>query len=80
MGAKYNKKKSQVLIVGKRCTEKQWILDDDFIGETNTYKYLGVIMSRQLKDNNHVNDHLSTKVNKTQIPCQIYTCQTYGYQ
>ena len=51
-GLKFNEKKSQVLIIGKRISNKTWVisLGDMNISETKTYKYLGIIINRQLTD------------------------------
>jgi hypothetical protein len=63
-GMKYNSKKSQVLVVGSKYSNKCWSLGNDSISETKTYKYLGVIINKQLKDNNHIQDHLKSKISK----------------
>ena len=63
-GLKFNKVKSQVMVIGKRLSDKQWRLGEEYIKETNTYKYLGVMMNRQLNDSNHIKDHLSSKMDK----------------
>ena len=59
---KYNSKKSKVLIVGKRISDKKWQLGTMSLDETNCYKYLGVILNRQMKDGNHIKEHISSKV------------------
>ena len=61
-GLSFNSKKSQVLIVGKKVSDKDWFLGSNVIKETQTYKYLGIIITRQLKDNQHINSHLATKI------------------
>lgn len=65
-GLKFNNKKSQVMIIGQRWTDTQWQLGDQYIVEAKTYKYLGVIINRNIKDNNHINDHVMSKVSKLQ--------------
>ncbi|XP_071963907.1 uncharacterized protein [Antedon mediterranea] len=52
----FNSEKSNVLIIGQNLnSEKLWKLGDTFISEVETYKYLGVYISRNLKDNFHIN-------------------------
>ena len=53
----FNYDKSNVLIVGQRIDiSKKWNLGDSVISEVDTYKYLGVQISRSLSDPNHVDD------------------------
>ena len=61
---RFNKKKSQILVVGKRMSDRKWPLGDMLLGETKTYKYLGVIINRRLTDSDHVKSHLSEKAKK----------------
>jgi len=65
-GLRFNSKKSQILVVGKRITDKQWPLGDMMLKETNSYKYLGVIINRRLNDSDHINVHLAEKAKKLQ--------------
>ena len=60
----FNDKKSQVLIIGKRLSEKQWYIGEMTIKETKYYKYLGIIINRQLKDNDHFTVHIESKAKK----------------
>ena len=53
-GLKFNSKKSQIMTIGRRKTDKKWRLGDQFIYETNEYKYLGVMMNKQMSDTNHI--------------------------
>ena len=47
----FNLEKSNVLITGKRIDKvKKWKLGEGFITETESYKYLGVHISRKLND------------------------------
>ena len=41
-GLSFNARKSQVLIIGKRVSDKDWYLGDSIIKETQSYKYLGI--------------------------------------
>jgi hypothetical protein len=63
-GLLFNSKKSQVLIIGKRLSDKQWPLGNLLLAETKTYKYLGVIINRHLKDSDHIISHLTEKAKK----------------
>ena len=63
-GMQFNHKKSQVLIIGKRCSDKNWILGNSNIAEVNSYKYLGVTINRQMKDNDHVTKNVASKVKR----------------
>ena len=65
-GLKFNNKKSQVMIIGKRWSDKQWHLGGLTISEAKCYKYLGVMINRHLTDTNHINDHLKVKADKLQ--------------
>ena len=60
----FNEKKSQILVVGKRMTTKEWQMGNKVLKETKSYKYLGVIINRQLKDNQHILEHVSSKAKK----------------
>ena len=44
-GLSFNSKKSQVLIIGKKVTDKDWFLSNKTIKETQAYKYLGTIIN-----------------------------------
>ena len=47
----FNFDKSNILVIGKRTNkEKHWKLGDSYITEAESYKYLGVIISRNLND------------------------------
>ena len=63
-GLKYNSTKSQVLVVGERLKERSWQLGDKKLNETNSYCYLGTIITRSLKDTEHINKHLMDKATK----------------
>ena len=53
----FNLEKSNVLIVGQRVNKfRKWKLGEDFINETDKYKYLGTIISRKNNDNEHINE------------------------
>ena len=54
----FNEKKSQVLVMGKRLSSKMWQLGNKYIQETNSYKYLGVYINRQLKDHTYILEYL----------------------
>jgi hypothetical protein len=55
----FNVDKSKVLIVGKRIDKtKLWKLGNLSISECDSYKYLGVHISRNLSDHTHVNEVL----------------------
>ena len=60
----FNEKKSQVLVMGKRLSPKMWQLGNKYIQETNSYKYLGVYINRQLKDHTHILEYLKKKSTK----------------
>ena len=62
-GLKFNNKKSQVMVIGKRVTDKLWRLGDQVITETKEYKYLGVMINNQVKDSSHIS-YLNNKVKK----------------
>ena len=51
---KFNKKKSKVMIIGKRVSNKLWPLGPLKLQETRSYKYLGVFVNNRLKDNDHM--------------------------
>ena len=63
---RFNSNKSQVMIIGKKLSNKKWALGDLLLNETNSYKYLGVVINRQLKDSTHINKHLADKSKKHQ--------------
>lgn len=53
----FNFDKSKVLVVGKRVDRnKCWPLGDKLITECDSYKYLGIHISRNLSDHTHVNE------------------------
>lgn len=53
----FNHDKSNVLIVGQRIdNNKLWKLGDKFISEVDSYKYLGVYISRSLSDHCHIQE------------------------
>ena len=66
-GLSFSEKKSQVLIVGGKPSDKLWPLGNKFMKETNTYKYLGVAFNSKLKDNYHVNDILKPKCKRQKV-------------
>ncbi len=63
-GLKFNEKKSKIMVIGKRRSEKEWPLGGNLLKETDTYKYLGVIINRNLTDTNHIKGHLDNKASK----------------
>ena len=65
-GLSFNDRKSQVMIIGKRISNKLWPMGNMSLSETNTYKYLGVIITSTLKDNVHITSHLADKAKKMQ--------------
>lgn len=61
-GLSFNDTKSKIMVVGKRIDkEKQWKLGNLSLSEVNVYKYLGVLISRTLKDSQHIKTHLKDK-------------------
>ena len=42
----------------------KWQFGDKLLSETKSYKYLGVIINRTRKDNDHINSHLWEKTKK----------------
>ena len=62
-GLKFNNKKSQVMVIGKKVSDKMWRLGDQLIKETKEYKYLGVMINNQMKDSTHIK-YLASKVKK----------------
>ena len=54
------------MVIGKKLVNKTWSLGNLQLKETNSYKYLGVIINRQLNDATHINDHLKKKAKKQQ--------------
>jgi hypothetical protein len=65
-GLKFNNKKSQVMVIGKRVSNREWYLGYQVLKETKSYKYLGVIINRNISETHHINDHLKTKASKLQ--------------
>jgi hypothetical protein len=63
-GLTYNDKKSQVMVIGAKNRNRQWMLGDKIVKETKWYKYLGVIINNRLKDNSHLKDHIEQKAKK----------------
>ena len=51
---KFNSKKSQIMTIGKKKSEQIWHLGNLDIYETHEYKYLGVIINKQMSDTNHL--------------------------
>ena len=45
-------------------TGRTWNIRDKQLSETKTYKYLGVIINKRMRDSNHISDHLEEKGNK----------------
>ncbi len=61
-GLSFNDSKSQIMVIGQKTnTNIRWMLGDKALKETNSYKYLGVIISRRLNDSLHISKHLSEK-------------------
>ena len=57
MALKFNHEKSNVLVTGKRINNnKLWQLGINHISEVNSYKYLGVHISRNLSDHSHLSE------------------------
>jgi hypothetical protein len=53
----FNYDKSNVLITSQRVNvHRKWQLCNSFINEVNEYKYLGVIISRNLSDHSHIEE------------------------
>ena len=53
----FNHDKSNVLIIGQRTNnDKRWRLGKELISEVDSYKYLGVYISRNLTDHCHVEE------------------------
>ena len=64
-GLKFNCVKSKVMVIGQKTNPgKLWALGDISIEETNCYKYLGVLFSKNLSDVAHVEKLLVPKVKK----------------
>lgn len=56
---KFNNYKFYVLVCGKRINVHEiWKLGDSYISEVNSYKYLGVHISRNLSDHYHLTEVL----------------------
>ena len=73
-GMKFNEGKSKVMIVGKRTNkDNKWVLGNLLISETNVYKYLGVFISRTLKDTYHIKTYLKEKGKKLKGFCEHYS-------
>lgn len=61
----FSEKKSKVMVIGKRIDKmKIWRIGDLCIEEVNEYKYLGIYITRNLKDSYHIKSHLKHKLNK----------------
>ena len=60
-GMKYNAKKSQILITGKKWSNKLWPLGENMLEESKKYKYLGYIFNRHITDTDHILDNLAQK-------------------
>ena len=60
-GVSFSDKKSKVLVIGRRISNKKWKLGNKMLEETSSYKYLGVIINSRLKDNTHIKDHVLSK-------------------
>ena len=54
------------MVIGKRICDKEWYIGNQIIQETNFYKYLGVMINRQISETHHINEHLKTKASKLQ--------------
>ena len=57
----FNENKSQVVMtIGQTYpASEKWNIGDKQLSATKTYKYLGVIINKWLRDSNHINDHLA---------------------
>lgn len=44
-GLTFSEKKSKILIIGKKCSDKLWPMGDKLLQETSSYKYLGVLIN-----------------------------------
>ena len=61
-GLTFNETKSKVMVIGKRINKnKKWMIGDRSLSEVNVYKYLGVFISRNLKDSYHIKTCLKDK-------------------
>lgn len=60
----FNDRKSKILIIGKRLSSKQWKLGNKSLVETNSYKYLGILINRRVKDNTHIQECVHSKATK----------------
>ena len=61
-GFKFDPTKSKVMVIGKRIDKhKIWYIGSLEIKEVNEYKYLGVYISRSLKDRYHISKCLKEK-------------------
>ena len=61
-GFNFDPIKSKVMVIGKRLDkDKIWLLGDLEIKEVSAYKYLGIYISRSLKDTFHVNTLMKKK-------------------
>jgi hypothetical protein len=65
-GLRFNCKKSQIMVIGRRMSSKLWPLGSMMLPETKNYKYLGVIINSNLSDTDHINSHLAKKAKKLQ--------------
>ena len=54
------------MMIGQKLGTVKWQLRDKLLSETKSYKYLGVIISRMHKDNNHINSHPREKAKKSE--------------
>lgn len=63
-GLQFSDKKSQVLVIGERLKERPWYLGSLKLKETNSYCYLGVIITHTLKDSEHIKQHLEKKASR----------------
>ena len=60
---KFNASKSKVLVIGKRTDKnKLWYIGHTSIEEADTYKYLGVYFSRNLKSSYHINTYVKSNI------------------
>ena len=75
---KFNSSKSKVLVVGKRIDKnKLWYLGSDSIEECDTYKYLGVYLSRNMKPIYHVSTFLKENIER-KLNCMVRILGQHG--
>ena len=55
---KLNESKSQIMIIGKRISDRIWKIGELSLKETSQYKYLGVYIARTLKSHYHINNYI----------------------